>query len=76
VSEDESLISELALMVAHGELSATAYFEVVDERAAQWVEQELLQRLDEQFTLDYPAVAGLLAGIIGVLFLAALVLAL
>jgi hypothetical protein len=61
----------LSDLIARGELSATAYLDVVDARAEPWVEREL-GRLDEHLTLRHPDVVLLLAGIIGVLLLAAI----
>lgn len=72
--DDERHVNELALLVARGELSMTAYFEVVDERAERLVERGL-RGLDAQITLRYPEVALLFASTIAVLLLAALTIA-
>lgn len=67
-------MTELALLVARGELSMTAYFDVVDERAERVVAREL-RRLDDRATLRYPEVALLLASAITVILFAALAIA-
>lgn len=58
-------------LVVRGDLSATAWFAVVDEHAEQWVDHRLLPTLAQRLTLHYPEVAILLASTIGVLFVAA-----
>lgn len=67
MTDDESLVSELALMVADGELSYTAWFEVVNYHSERWVDRQMA-RLDERLTLYYPEVWKLLASLIGALF--------
>ncbi len=74
--DDEKLMMALALLVARGELSATAYFDVVDARAERWVEREMLRSLDEYVRLDYPDVVRLLAATIAVLMFCAIGVAL
>lgn len=75
-SDDEGLMMSLALLVARGELSATAYFEIVDVRAERWVEREMLRGLEEHVRLRRPDVVRLLAAVIAVLFVMGLAVAL
>lgn len=74
MSEQDSLPMALALLVARGELSATAYFEVIDRRAERWV-RRALRRLDEHATLRYPDVVRLLAASIAVVAFCAVAVA-
>jgi hypothetical protein len=65
-------MDELAGMVTRGDLSDTAYFAVVHERAEGWVNQEALDGV----ALGYGELAALLVAVIAVLLVAGLVVAL